>query len=194
MLQRDSPDHSLAWVGRMGRGCGALPLDLGASGAGPVQLLPTGRAALASQTPAWPAREPALCLCCQVQRPGPGAVPGPWSLVRGHWGPEVKGLASPRRWEKCVEDLLGVRPRAGRAEGHNGDVAAVLQEGMCPPGAHTPPSRPTLSSRTFCVSEVFPVCIVQYVSHCPHVTIEHLKYTLSMLFIHSFAQNSFAQN
>lgn len=99
----------------------------------------------------------------------------------------MKGLASPRRWEKCVEDLLGVRPRAGRAERHNGDVAAVLQEGMCPPGAHAPPSRPTLSSRTFCVSEVFPVCIVQDVSHCPHVTIEHLKYTLSMLFIHSFA-------
>ena len=110
------------------------------------------RPAPASQTPAWPAWEPALCLCCHVQRPGPGAVPDPWSLVRGHWGPEVKGLASPRRWEKCVEDLLGVRPQAGQAEGQNGDVAAVLQEGMCPPRAHAPPSRPALCSRTFCVS------------------------------------------
>lgn len=42
MLQRDSPDHGLAWVGRVGRGCGAPPLNLGASGAGSVQLLPTG--------------------------------------------------------------------------------------------------------------------------------------------------------
>lgn len=32
-------------------------------------------------------------LCDHVQWLGPGAELHPWPLVRGHWGPGVKGLA-----------------------------------------------------------------------------------------------------
>ena len=32
-------------------------------------------------------------LCGHIQWPGPGAELHSWPLVRGHWGPGVKGLA-----------------------------------------------------------------------------------------------------
>ena len=52
----------------------------------------------------------------------------------------------------CAGDLLGARLQVGRAEGHHGDIAVVLEGGVVP--LKPTPPKPTphlLDHRTFCV-------------------------------------------
>lgn len=56
----------------------------------------------------------------------------------------------------------------------------------CPTEAHPPRAHaPTfLITEFFVLVEIFYICIIQDRGHWPHVTVEHLNCTLSVLFIH----------